>query len=296
MLRLLIPSILAQALAAPMTNAGLDPGTLTASLGAEAKLMPDGAIKASWPRTDVKVTVEGIPVAPQQGLASWVAFTPAHGEAMLMGDTMLFEDEVDAAMDAALANGLRVTALHNHFSHDEPRVFFMHISGDGDAASLAKGARAVWDAVKAVRSRAAVPIEQTGAPVPVAGPLDADAISKVLGHTAKLDGGVAKAVVARHATMQGVDIGESMGLTTWAAFAGSDALAVTDGDFIMSAAEVQPVLSALRAGGLHIVALHNHMIGEQPAFFFTHFWGEGKASDLAKAVRAALDAQRTATP
>jgi hypothetical protein len=290
MMRLLV-LLSTLALGAEPAARPLDPAALTTLLGVEAKAMPDGAVKASWPRTDVKVTVDGIPMSPPQGLTTWISFAPVGSRAMAMGDTMVFQDEVDAAMDAAFANGLQVTGLHNHFFYDQPRVFFMHIAGDGDPDVLAKGVRAVWDAVKAVRAKAPKPADGTGAAVPAQGTLDADALSKVLGQPVKVDGGVPKMVVARRATMDGVELGNSMGVTTWAAFAGSDALAVVDGDFVMTADEVQPVLQAMRKAGLHVVALHNHMIGETPACFFTHYWGEGSASDLAKAVRSALDAQ-----
>src|SRR5262249_43609576 len=129
---------------------------------------------------------------------------------------------------------------------------------------------------------------------PKAGKLTAKVLEKALGHKSESQGGVVKVTIGREGTMHGVKVGSSMGLTTWAAFSGSDELAAVDGDFIMTAAEVQPVLRALRKAGIHVVALHNHMVGEQPAFYFTHFWGKGKAEELAKGVRSALDAQAKA--
>jgi hypothetical protein len=205
---------------------------------------------------------------------------------------VLFQDEIDAAIDAAFANGLEVTALHNHFFHDEPRVFFMHLGGAGDPATLARGVRAVWDAVKAVRAAAPAPQDAVTTTPPAAGALDADGLSKILGQPVKTESGVVRVVVARKGTMDGAQLGDSMGLTSWAAFAGSDARAVVDGDFIMTADQVQPTLRALRRGGIHVVALHNHMIGEEPAYYFTHFWGDAPAADLARTIRAALDASR----
>jgi hypothetical protein len=154
--------------------------------------------------------------------------------------------------------------------------------------------KATWDAIRAVRAANAQPVRRSSRPEIAAGTLDASALETVLGHPAPLKDGVAKMTVGREGTMDGTTIGASMGLTTWAAFSGSDAGAAVDGDFIMTAAEVQPILHALRKGGLDITALHNHMIGEEPAFFFTHFWGKGPARDLAAAVRGALDAQAAA--
>jgi len=196
---------------------------------------------------------------------------------MVMGDTVVFQDEVDAAMDAAFAHGLEVTGLHNHFFYDEPKVYFMHVGGMGEAEKLAKGVKAVWDAIKTVRKNAPEPATRFAGGVPKAGKIDAAPVEKALGHKGEAQGGVFKVTIGREGKMHGVKIAGSMGLTTWAAFSGSDELAAVDGDFIMTAGEVQPVLRALRKGGLHIVALHNHMIGEEPAFYFTHFWGKSRS-------------------
>jgi uncharacterized protein DUF1259 len=184
-----------------------------------------------------------------------------------------------------------VTALHNHFFHDTPKVYFMHIGGEGKAETLAAGVKAVWGAIRAVRSTQPQPAGGFGGATPTAGHVNADALSKIVGQPATDGQGVAKITIGRTGTMQGMAVGDSMGLTTWAAFSGSDALAAIDGDFIMTAPEVEPVLHALRKAGVHIVALHSHMIGERPNFYFTHFWCTGKAEDLAHAFRAALDAQ-----
>jgi hypothetical protein len=211
--------------------------------------------------------------------------------AMVMGDTVVFEDEVDAAMDAAFAHGLSVTAIHNHFFHDTPKVYFMHIGGEGKPDALAAGVKEVWAAIRAVRSAHAEPATNFGGQAPTAGKVDAAAVGKIVGQAATDTQGVAKVTIGRNGTMHGMSVGASMGLTTWAAFSGSDALAAIDGDFIMTAEESQSVLKALRNGGIHIVALHSHMMGEQPNFYFTHFWGTGKAENLARAFRTALDAQ-----
>lgn len=270
----------------------LDAAAIGKAAGVQAKTQADGVVKIGWSRSDVPVTVDGMRLAPAAGLGSWAAFaSTGNDRAMVMGDTVVFQDEVDAAMDAAFTHGLSVTALHNHFFYDRPKVFFMHIGGDGAPTTLAAGVKAVWDAIKAVRTAHPQPADGFGGPTPKPGKLDAAALGKIVGHPAEMNGDVAKITIGATGHMHGQPIGASMGLTTWAAFSGSDTLAAMDGDFIMTANEVQPVLHALRRAGIHIVALHNHMTGTQPEFYFTHFWGKGKAADLAHGFRAALDAQ-----
>jgi hypothetical protein len=274
--------------------APLDADRIGAAAGVKPTRAPDGVVRIAWARTDVPVTVDGMPLKPFAGLGSWAAFTAVKDGAMVMGDTVVFEDEVSPAMDAAFAHGLEVSALHNHFFHEEPRVFFMHIGGTGEPEKLAAGVKAVWDAVKAVRAASPNPATRFAGDVPKEGKLDQAAIEAAIGHKAETQAGVVKVTIPREGTMHGVKVGGSMGLTTWAAFSGSDELTAIDGDFIMTAAEVQPVLRALRKTGIHVVALHNHMTGEEPAFYFTHFWAKGKAADLAGSLRAALDVQAKA--
>lgn len=252
----------------------------------------DGVIRIAWARTDVDVKVDGMPLRPFAGLGSWAAFTAtAHG-AMVMGDTVVFQDEVNPAMDAAFANGLQVTALHNHFFFDEPKVYFMHIGGEGDPTKLAAAVKGTWDAIKKVRASSPTPASRFAGDIPKDGMLNMASIEKILEAKGEAQGGVVKVTIGREGTMHGVKVGGSMGLTTWAAFSGDDNLAAVDGDFIMAAAEVQPVLRALRKADINIVALHNHMMGEQPAFFFTHFWGKGTSEKLAKGLKSAMDAQK----
>jgi hypothetical protein len=273
---------------------GLDAEKIGTAAGAKATTTKDGIVRIAWPRTDVAVKVDGMPLKPFAGLGSWAAFTPtAHG-AMVMGDTVVFQDEVTPAIDAAFAGGLEVTGLHNHFFFDEPKVYFMHIGGQGAPEKLASAVKSVWDAIKAVRAKQAVPATQFTGGVPKEGKINAEAIDKIVGQTSETQAGVVKITIGREGMMHGTKVGGSMGLTTWAAFSGSDDLAAVDGDFIMSAEEVQPVLRALRKANINIVALHNHMVGEQPAFYFTHFWGKAPAAELAKGVKSALDVQKAA--
>jgi hypothetical protein len=270
----------------------LDADRIAAASGAKATTTDDGVVRIAWARTDVPVRVDGVPLRPFAGLGSWAAFTKAPHGAMVMGDTVVFQDEVTPAMDAAFAHGLEVTGLHNHFFYDEPKVYFMHIGGRGEPEKLAAGVRAVWDAVKKRRAGSPAPDVGFDGDSPESGSVDAAAVETILGYKGQVQDGVLKVTIGREGTMHGVKVGGSMGLTTWAAFTGGNAHTVVDGDFIMSAAELQPVLRALRKAGIHIVALHNHMVGEQPAYYFTHFWGKAPARELAQGLRSALDAQK----
>lgn len=272
--------------------AALDADKIGKAADAKATTTPDGVVRIGWARTDVAVKVDGMSLKPFAGLGSWAAFAPAKHGAMVMGDTVVFQDEVTPAMDAAFAAGLEVTGLHNHFFYDEPKVYFMHVGGMGDPEKLAAGVKEVWGAIKKVRAKDAAPSTRFAGEVPKAGTIDADKIDKAIGHKSQTQDGVVKVTIGREGKMHGLKVGGSMGLTTWAAFSGDDALAAVDGDFIMTAEEVQPVLRALRKADLHIVALHNHMVGEEPAFYFTHFWGKGSTDKLAAGIKAALNAQQ----
>lgn len=272
----------------------LDPAAIATASDTPAKLGGDGVVTITWLRTDVSVTVDGLKLPPPAGLGSWAAFMPTPDGAMVMGDTVVFQDEVDAAMDAAFAHGLEVTALHNHFFYSDPPVFFMHINGQGDPVALAQGVKAVWAAIRSVRTLRTVPAGHFPGGVPAPGHLDAMAISSALGLTVTDNHGVLKASFGRTSSMGGMAIGGTSGLTTWVAFVGSDRLSVADGDFIMYGRDVQVVLHALRRAGFHVVALHNHMIGEKPIVYFTHFWGKGSALDLARSFKSVLDAQAVA--
>lgn len=275
-------------------KAELDAAAIAEAAGTQTTVSGD-VVRIGWSRDDVVVKVDGMAFPPAAGLGSWAAFKPTgkEQEAIVMGDTVVFQDEVDAAMDAAFAHGLSVTALHNHFFYDKPKVYFMHIGGHGPAPELASGVKAVWDAIKQVRAANAQPATRFAGTVPEPGSeIDAKRIATITGlDTTTHSGGVVKISTGRTASMHGTQVSGSMGLTSWAAFTGSDALAVVDGDFIMTAAEVQPVLKAMRKVGFHVVALHNHMIGEKPAYYFTHYWGKGSVAELAKGFKAALEVQ-----
>jgi len=284
-----------RAAAAAPENPGdpLDAEAIGGVIGTSASVTADGVVRVTWPRTSVSVRIDGMLFPPPAGLTSWAAFSAAPHGAMMMGDTVVFQDEVSPAMDAAFAHGLEITGLHNHFFFDEPKVYFMHIGGHGDPDALARGVKAVWDAIREVRRQRPQPASTFPGDAPrPGGTIDAAAVGRIIGVEPTESGGVVKVTIGREAAMHGMRFSGSMGLTTWAAFTGSNEHAAIDGDFAMTANEVQPVLRALRRAGIHVVALHNHMIGEDPAYYFTHFWAKGPATDLARGFRAALDAQR----
>jgi hypothetical protein len=247
--------------------------------------------KVSFPRNDVKVTVDRWPMQAFMGLTSWVAFTTGtEKEAMAMGDLVLFEDEVNAVMSAALDNGLEVTALHNHFLFDNPRVMFMHISGEAKGVDLARGVRKCLDRIAEIRKAVPEPVSQfPGAEIPPVSKITSAPIDRLLGAKGQSNNGMYKAVIERRTRMHGREVGGQMGANTWAAFAGIDSNAFVDGDFAMTTAELQPVLKTLRAAGINIVAIHNHMTHEEPQMMFLHYWGKGTAAKLATALHAAID-------
>ncbi|MEO8131810.1 MAG: DUF1259 domain-containing protein [Bryobacteraceae bacterium] len=252
--------------------------------------------KIGFPRSDVKVTVDRAAMQSFMGLMSWAAFTTGTmKEAMVTGELLLFEDEVNPVLSAALDNGLEVTALHNHFLFDSPRMMFLHITGEGRGADLARGVRKCMDKVKEVRTAAPVPASQfPGAEIPGASSISAPPIDKILGFKGQSADGMYKATVERHARMYGREVGGQMGANTWAAFAGTDDHALVDGEFAVTSAELQNVLKILRASGLQVVAIHNHMTHEEPQFVFLHYWGKGTSAKLAKTIRAAMDKQAAA--
>ena len=254
----------------------------------------EGVFKITSPRSDVKVSVDGWMMPPFMGLASWAAFTEQKpGETMVMGDTVLFQDEVNPVMSVALDNGLSVTALHNHFFFDEPKVYFMHIGGSGDVAGLATAVHKVWDKIKEIR--AAQPQPGTsfgGSPPPMQSAITGKAIEEILGVKGQANNGMFKVVIGRTTKMPcGCEMGKEMGVNTWAAFAGVDDNAVVDGDFAVLEAELQPVLKTLRHDGINIVAIHSHMTQENPRVLFLHYWGRGEAASLARSLKNALGTQ-----
>lgn len=282
--------------AASLVGAGtVDTNAIQKITGLAGKLnTEEGVFKVTSPRSDVKVAVDKWQMPPFMGLTSWAAFKSGIKEdAMVMGDLVLFQDEVNPVMSAALENGLSVTALHNHFFFDEPRVYFMHIGGEGKAGALARGVKAALDQVKKIRSQNPQPVNAFGKNIPAQSSITLEPLQQALAGKPEVKDGMVKFVFGRTAKMPcGCEAGKEMGVNTWAAFAGTDENAVVDGDFAVLEDELQPVLKSLRAGGINIVAIHHHMTHEAPRTLFLHYWGTGSAASLAQGVKQAVDAQK----
>lgn len=254
----------------------------------------ENVYKVSKPRANM-AAVGGWKIPPFLGTSSYAAFAPiADNQVMVMGDNVLFEDEVGPAMNAALENGLEVTALHNHFFFEEPRIFFMHVSGMGYADKLAAAVKKVLDAPEQVRSGQATPATKYAvAPVSAESHITAGPLEGIFGKKGEANSGMFKVSYGRPVKVHGATMGDAMGVNTWAGFAGTDDQAMVDGDFAVLEGELQPVLKSLRKSGINIVAIHQHMTHEEPRVIFLHYWGQGKAEDLAKAVRAAVNLTAT---
>jgi uncharacterized protein DUF1259 len=252
----------------------------------------DGVLKINIPRNDVKVTIDGIATPTPFGFGGWLAMTKGTGgEDVMMGDLVLLPDEVNPVMSALLNNGLEVTALHNHFFFDNPRMYFMHVHGHGKPAELAREAKPALDLIGHEKERHQSTESGAGANVS-AGHIDTAKLAEIVGHQGEQSGQVYKITVGRddlHLVEMGAKINSRMGLNTWAAFYGSDSNAEVAGDVAMLGPEVTPVLKALRSHGLDVVAIHQHMIGTQPSVYFLHYWGTGPAEQLATGFKAALD-------
>jgi hypothetical protein len=271
----------------PVPAMSADYATVLRTLGRQGDFK-DNVLKVNIPRNDLKVVVDGIATPTAFGFGGWVAFTKGTGGMdVMMGDLVLTEAEVNPVMSALLDNGLEVTALHNHFFFETPRVFFMHVHGHGATADLAKKVQPALALIGKGAAPASGPAGRT-----LTGKLDTAALARIIGTMGDQNGAVYKITIGRSdlpVKDMGATINARMGLNTWAAFYGSDADAVVAGDVAMLAGEVQPVLKALRANGISVVAMHHHMIGTTPDIYFLHYWGKGGAQKLATGVKAAID-------
>ena len=244
--------------------------------------MQEGAVVFSFPRSDLKVKIDGDPVPTALGFGSWTAWKAMGDEFMVMGDLVLLEREINPAISALAEANINVTAIHNHFIGEEPHIMYMHIGGMGMVSTLAKGIRNALD-------RTATPKAPTSTSAPAL-TLDTKQIEETIGHPGKAGGGVFKIVLGRQGViMGGVELTASMGLNTWAAFVGTNERAHVAGDVAMTALEVNKVIRELRKGGIKIAAVHNHMLEEEPRIFFLHYWGTGPAKKLAETVRNAFN-------
>jgi hypothetical protein len=251
-------------------------------LGAKGQVQ-EGALILQFPRTDISVSIDGDPLPTALGFVSWVAWKTMGDQTLVMGDLVLLEKEVNPVISALEEVRIGIAALHNHFMREQPRVMFMHIEGMGKGAELARG-------LKNALGKTATPqqISPLSPQAPVA--LDTRRIEEVMGYSGANAGGVFKIVVGRPGVIShGMELTSSLGMNSWAGFVGTDQLAHVAGDMAMTAPEVNRVIRALRNGGIEVVAVHNHMLDEQPRMFFLHYWGGGPAEKLAQTVRSALD-------
>src|SRR3954451_16434048 len=249
-------------------------------------------LKVNIPRSDLKVTIDGIATPTPFGFGGWVAMTKGSGgHDVMMGDLVLVEDEVNPVMSALLSNGLEVTALHNHFFFESPRIFYMHVHGHGKAADLSRMVKPALDLIGKGSPQHQSSVTGGTAGV-TGGTIDTAKIAKLVGHEGEQNGQVYKITIGRediNLKEMGAMINARMGLNTWAAFFGTDANAEIAGDIAMLSQEVTPVLKALRGNGLNVVAIHNHMTSGQPTVYFLHYWGVGPPEKLASGFKAALN-------
>jgi hypothetical protein len=245
-----------------------------------------------FPRSDLKVTLDGVAIKPGLALGGWVAFKPAHGGVMVMGDLVLLETEINPVMAKLIAGGLEITAVHNHLLRASPATFYMHVGGMGDPVKLAK---AIHDALAVSKTPLATPAAPAAQP---AIDLDTAELDKIMGVKGRANGGVYQFGIPRRdpVTQEGMTLAPAgpLGMAVGIGFqpTGNKKAAIT-GDFVMTADEVNPVLRALRENGIEVTALHSHMLNEQPRLFFMHFWANDDAAKLAKGLRAALDKMAT---
>jgi hypothetical protein len=250
----------------------------------------DNVLKVNIPRNDLSVTVANVKTPTPFGFGGWVAMTKGTGGMdVMMGDLVLTQEEVNPVMSALLENGLEVTALHNHFFWEEPRMFYMHVHGHGSPADLARKVKPALDLIGKSTNRPAAAPAPGAAATPA---IDTAKIAQIVGHQGEQNGAVYKITVGRDdlkLTEMGAPINARMGLNTWAAFIGTNDNAAVAGDVAMLADEVTPVLRALRQNGIAVVAIHHHMTGTSPTIYFLHYWGTGPSDKLATAFKTALN-------
>jgi hypothetical protein len=281
--------LLGLAASAAMTlpaQAASDWAAVGRALGKEGSVQAGGVYRVGLPRSDLKVTLDGVPIRPALALGSWLAFRDMGDHAMVMGDLVLTHDEVNPVMKVLVQNGVDISAVHNHLLRSSPATMYMHVDGHGDAVKLASVLHAAL-ALSRTPMTAAAP---AAAPAELA--IDAAALDRTLRAKGAVNGGVYQFSIQRADPPKagGVVIPASMGSAIAINFqpTGAGRAAIT-GDFVMTAEEVNPVIRALAATGIEITALHNHMLDDQPRLFFMHFWANDDAQKLARGLRAALD-------
>lgn len=284
-----IPAISAILLSILVTSAHADPDwtAVGKALGRTGAQATGGVYRVGLPRSDLKVTLDGVQLKPALALGSWLAFKPmGDHDAMVMGDLVLTQPEVNPVMMKLIESGIEITALHNHLLRSEPATMYMHILGHGDAIKLATTLRA------ALQESGTPLSDAQGIAPPATIDLDTALIDETLRHKGKVNGGVYQMSFARAETIKddGMEVPEAMGSAIAINFqpTGNGKAAIT-GDFVLTASEVNPVLRALREGGIEVTAVHNHMLNDEPRLFFMHFWANDDVTKLARGLRSALD-------
>jgi len=282
--------IAAATLATPSFAADPDWSRVGKALGKEGSQQSGGVYRVALPRTDLKVSLDGVALKPGFALGGWVAFEPMGNQAMVMGDVVLTQDEVNPVMKKLEESGIEITALHNHLLRAEPMTLYMHVFGQGDAVKLATAIHAGLALSKTPMEDATSSNPQPQAVQQIE--LDTAAIDKLMRYKGKANGGIYQFSIPRAASIKdgGMEVPEAMGSAIGINFqpTGGGKAAIT-GDFVLLAKEVNPVIRAMRENGIEITALHSHMLDEQPRVFFMHFWANDDAQKLAKGLRAALD-------
>ena len=281
----LVACVTAIAMAGSAIAADIDWTKVDQAIGKKGADQPGGVHKFSFPRSDLTVTVDGVAIKPALALGSWVAFKPSGADAMLMGDLVLTDTEISPVMERLIADGVEITAIHNHLLRTSVPVFYMHVGGHGDPVKLA-------DTLHAALALSKTPLAAPAATAPAPLDLDTAAIEKTLGYKGAANGGVYQFSVPRVEAISesGMAIPASMGVGIALNFqpTGAGRAAIT-GDFVLLGSEVNPVLKALRQHGIEVTALHSHMVDDSPRLFFMHFWANDDAQQLARALRGALD-------
>lgn len=285
-----VSALLFSSLLFPFTGkAQLDTTVIEKIVGMKGKTN-NGEYKVTVPQNDLDIEVDGFKIIPAMGLGTWIAFTPTKEGAMIMGDIILTETDLKPVQQEVIKQGLTITAIHNHFVRNHPNVMYMHIGGSGKTEVMARKAKAVLDKVKELRG--GDPSKGTASSEPVTNTLDTKKLDEIVGYKAEMSKGVYKYTIGRpdiSLKEHGVTVTTFLGFNTWAAFQGVPDHAAVAGDFAMLEDEVAPVIKALVENGIEVVAVHNHMVREQPRIFFLHYWGVGNADQLAKGLKTALD-------
>jgi Domain of Unknown Function (DUF1259) len=284
---LLISSVLI-ALATQANAQAIDWEKVDAAFGRKAAVVSGDVHRYGFPRTDLKVTLDGVAIRPALALGGWIAFMPAHGGVMAMGDLVLLETEINPVMTKLIENGLEITAIHNHVLRGSPATFYMHVGGHGDPVKMAA-------AIRTALAESKTPLEPpTASAPPPAIDLDTAQLDTIIGAKGQANGGVYQFGVPRRdpITEGGMKITPvgPLGVATAINFQPTgDGKAAITGDFVLIGSEVNPVIKALRSNGIEVTAIHSHMLTEQPRLIFLHFWANDDALKLAKGLRAALD-------